>query len=329
MIWVDITNLPHVLFFEDFIKTHEVLVTTREFGLLTELLDSKGIEYIVAGRHGGKNLREKLIRSSERVAKLSQIISREDIDVAISKHSPELPRVAFGLGIPCIQIVDNEHAEHQNRLFLALCSKIVIPEALDYKKLLRQGAIVEQIERFRGLCESAHIKNFEPKGPRLEDYILVRPEPRLAAYFNKKTQTQEIDRVKDLGYKLVVMPRGREKYENAILLKDDSLDYDSLTLIYHAEAFLGGGGTMGREGALLGTPSISYYPQDLLGVDRFLIKEGLLHHTTKVSKIPRLVTELIEKKQKLRERAENLVRRLEDPFKSIEREINNLRAKSS
>ncbi len=60
MIWIDITNLPHVLFFRDFIKKNDCFVTTREFGGLTALLKMNGIEHTVIGRHGGKEPRSKI-----------------------------------------------------------------------------------------------------------------------------------------------------------------------------------------------------------------------------------------------------------------------------
>lgn len=322
MIWVDITNLPHVLFFENFIRTHRVFVTTRDFGILTEVLESKKIEYVVAGKHG-KSAKEKLVESSFRAAKLTKLVSKKRVTVGVSKHSVELPRVCFGLGIPCIQVVDNEYAEHQNRLTLPLCSKIITPRATDVNKLLAQGAEKKKIVRFNGVCELQHIKNYKPREQELENYVVVRPEPFFAAYFNSSEasaiRTQKIIRsLRGCGKEIVVIPRGNERYRGALTMRA----IDSLDLIYHADAFVGGGGTMNRESALLGTPAISYYPNSLLGVDRFLIKQKLMHHAANIEEILRLV-EKIDKRQ-LRKRAKNFVKKLEDPFKHIERELNNL-----
>jgi hypothetical protein len=326
MIWIDITNLPHVLFFKDFIRKHNALVTARQFGELTNLLDTHEIEYVAVGKHGGKKQKDKLVESSKRVMELADIISRHDIKVAISKHSVELPRVAYGLGIPTIQIVDNEHAEEQNRLVLPLCSRIVIPKVLDHKRLLNQGATLKQMKDFKGVCEVVHVKNFRPDKRvlnelGLENYVLIRPEPYMAAYFKSEGITKFlVDRIAELGLKAVVVPRGNETFENAKIIKG----VDTLSLIYYAKAFLGGGGTMNRESALLGTPVISFYPQDLLGVDRFLIKHKLLFHSIDVDEIIDMTTRLIEKKQELRDRAKKLVRKLENPFEVIEKEIHVL-----
>ncbi len=316
MIWVDITNLPHVLFFKDFISKHNALVTTRKLDGLTKLLEMHKINYISVGKHG-KNKKSKLVESSKRIKRLVEIISKHEIELAIAKHSVELPRVAFGLGIPCFQVVDNEYAEKQNRLFLSLCDKIIVPEALDEKKLIKQGADKEKIIKFNGICEYVHIKGFSPSKPLInEEYVLVRPEPFYASYFRSRRRTQElINEINQLGYKAVVMPRGNEKYKNVIHVKA----VDSLNLIYHAQAFAGGGGTMNREASLLGTPTISFYPQELLGVDKFLIKKGLLFHAHELEEISENILELVERKEELRKKAKKVMQNMQDPIEVIER----------
>lgn len=328
MIWVDITNLPHVLFFKEFIGGHETLVTSRDFGELNALLDSHGIEHISVGRHGGKSPESKLVESSKRVEKLTSTVSNK-ADVAISKQSVEMPRVAFGLGIPAIQFIDNEYAEKQNRIVLPLCSKIIVPEALDADRLTAQGAAKEQIVKVKCLFEATQIKNFEPdpdvpKAHGLEDYIVVRPEPYMASYFDSRGITEElIERLKS-EYQIVVLPRGDEKYGVKTLS-----NVDSLGLMYYAKAVLSGGGTMTREAALLGTPAISYFSQELLGVDRFLIEKGLLRHSTQIDEILELLEGAIDKKQELKEKASEVINDMEDPFDRLEDEINNLTGRSS
>lgn len=321
MIWVDITNLPHVLFFQDFIRARRPFVTAREHAILTELLRARGISYIAVGRHGGGDVKEKLIQSARRIRRLAELLP-EEVKVGVSKHSVELPRVAFGLGLPCVQVVDNEYAEHQNRLTLPLCSKIIAPRALRVRRLLEQGAEKERITRFKGLCELAHLRDFIPGRRQIEeDYILLRPEPSQAAYFKGEgDRTQElIDALVEAGYRVVALPRGGEAYRN--VLPPPSMD--ALSLIYHARVFVGGGGTMNRESALLGTPAISFYPQEPLGVDRFLMRRGLLVRA-EWEEVPSLVEELAVEKQQLRKKAERLRSRLEDPIKVLEKEVDAL-----
>ena len=288
-------------------------MTTRKFGGLTGLLDQNQIEHTAIGQHGGRDPKSKLIESSKRISELAELVSKHDIEFALAKHSVELPRVAFGLGIHNTFILDNEHAVQQNRLTLPLVSKLVTPAALDQVKIKSQGAEESRTITFNGVCEASHLKGFKPDrtvASDLGDYVVVRPEPMMAAYFQNRSETQGlIDKLNRLGYNVVVLPRSGEKYENAVHLEG----VDSLNLIYHAKAFFGGGGTMNREASIMGIPTVSFYSQELLGVDKFLIKQGLMHHTTSLDfDVKSLLAE-----KGLREKAKGVRKTFDDPFEKI------------
>jgi hypothetical protein len=322
MYWVDITNLPHVLFFEGFVKENDCLVTTRRFGMLEELLKERGVDATVLGGHGGRGPKEKLIQSARRLEKLAEFVNGQRMRAAIAKHSVELPRVAYGLGIPVFQFVDNEYAVHQNRLFLSLCAKVIVPGAVSKEMLLAQGANPLDLVGFDGVFESVQVRRFKPGGPpdglETNRYVVIRPGPLFAAYYDAEDITQEVIRhVADLGYRAVVLPRGEETYQGAEVLRTS----DGLNLMYHAAAVLGGGGTMNREAALLGTPTISFYQGEVLGVDRYLIDNGLLFHTRDAGGALKLMDRLMDKKEKLRERAAGLLDRMEDPFEVLRSEL--------
>ncbi len=52
---------------------------------------------------------------------------------------------------------------------------------------------------------------------------------------------------------------------------------DGLSLLAHADAVIGAGGTMNREAALLGTPTYTMFAGRLAAVDAELMRRGLLH----------------------------------------------------
>jgi hypothetical protein len=333
MIWIDITNLPHVPLFKETILREGAWVTTRRSRGLIPLLRLHGVPHRVVGRHGGRGREGKLLESTRRSFALARLLlpRAQEMEAAISKHSVELPRVAFGLGIPVLQFVDNEFAEHQNRLFLPLCHRVLVPRAVDHRRLREQGALPSRVRRFRGLCEVPHVRTYraarrDKTEPSSGGYVLVRPVPIGAAYFRGRNPTQElIDALREAGHRVLVFPRGGERYRgcrNVRTLRD-------LSLIARAKALVGGGGTMNREGALLGVPTLSFYSGDLLGVDRFLLREGLLFHTRDPEELLGLLPDLMEAREELRRRAHRLLGRLEDPAEVLAEELNSVRGRSS
>ena len=210
-IWIDISNAPHVRFFRDVIKYFEsegedVLVTARKFGDIHKLMDMYDIDFVSVGKHG-VTLEEKLKESAERVVNLADLISGENFDVALSKHSIELPRVAFGLGIPSLFVLDNEHATAANKLTLPLCSKIIVPSIIDEWKLLQYGANPNDIIKYNGTSELMHFNNFKFNENVFDDLgldlplqktILMRPEPSLASYLNTDCRKSVLSPVVDV-----------------------------------------------------------------------------------------------------------------------------------
>ncbi len=317
-IWVDLTNAPHFHLFKNFIKKYNPIVTARKQRTLINLLEEHDIDYIEVGVHE-KDKKKKLLASLERAKELVEIA--EECDIGIAKHSVELPRVCFGLGIKSIFIVDNEHAEHQNRLTLPLADKVVAPEFISKEKLAEQGA--RSVEYFFGLCEVEHVKNFRPNQDLLdkfnleaENYVVVRQPPVYASYFSSRDFSLElVNRLKE-HVKVVFIPRGDVKIfdENVVVVKFS----DTLSLTFFSKAFIGGGGTMNREACMLAKPTISFYPQELLGVDKFLVNAGILKWTTDIHEIIDFVLNLDEDYSKIiRKKLEKL--KLISPIDVVEK----------
>ena len=53
---------------------------------------------------------------------------------------------------------------------------------------------------------------------------------------------------------------------------------------------------MNREAAVLGVPTVSCYPENILGVDKYLIKKGRMIHTKSVDRIVNYVIDNIGKR---------------------------------
>jgi predicted glycosyltransferase len=311
-IWIDLTNAPHVRFFKNIIEYfqdqgEEVIITGRKFGDIHKLMDLFGFEFISIGKHG-VTLGQKLEESTLRAHELSKLIIKEKPDVAISKHSIELPRVTFGLNIPSVYVLDNEHALAANKLTLPLCNRIIMPQAIDMWTLLRVGADPNKIISYKGTSEIIHFKNFEYNENIFEDLsldlkkektILMRPEPSLASYLDadcrKSVLTPVVD-VLEQHANILVIPRFKEQeeifkdYNNVTIIKPP---VDTFSLMKKCDLMIGAGGTMNREAAIVGTPVISCYPGQTLSVDKFYIDQNLMFRSNDAEEIINMALRLM------------------------------------
>ena len=298
------TNAPHVRFFKDIIhyfqeEGEDLIITSREFGDIHSLMDMYNIDFIPVGKHG-VTLAEKLKENTQRLNDLVDIIKDEKIDIALSKHSIELPRISFGLKIPSLYILDNEHAEAANKLTLPLCDRIIAPKIMDIWKLLRYGADPNKIIRYSGTSEILHVKSFKYNENIFKDLdlnmempktIFMRPEPSLASYLDadcrKSVLSPVVDILKDYA-NILILPRFKEQtaifegIENVTILKPP---LDTSSIIKKCDLMIGAGGTMNRESAILKTPVISCYPGVPLSVDQFYINQGLMFRFNETEKI--------------------------------------------
>ena len=315
-VWIDFTNSPHVHYFSQLIKRFEregieYIITYRRFKNLESIvgLYNYNSHPILVGSHG-EELEEKLINSADRIIKLTKIVMKNKPQVAIAKHSVELPRVAFGLNIPSIFVVDNEYAEAQNRLTLPLVDEIISPQGTNKDLLRNQGG--RDFLTFDGTCEVAHINsrlnNVLPLDREIVEkmglsrdlpLIVMRPCPN-SSYCNGKRDIlpyiiKELRRIMDCN--IVVFPRSeKQKKVYSPLGVTIPEVVDSISLLYYADAMVGAGGTMNREAAVIGVPTVSCYPERILGVDNYLIERGRMVHLLSVREIVNYIEDNIGKR---------------------------------
>ena len=297
-IWIDISNAPHVRFFKDIIQYFQdegddLIITARQFGDIHKLMDMYGFDFISVGKHGVK-LHEKLKESTARVNNLVDIVAHEKVDIALSKHSIELPRISFGLGIPSLYVLDNEYAEAANKLTLPLCDRLIAPKIIDMWKLISYGADPNKLIRYNGTSEILHFKSFKYNENIFEDMglniasqktILMRPEPSLASYLDTDCRVSVLSPIvevlKDYA-NILLLPRFKEQaaifegIENVTILKPP---VDTSSIIKRCDLVIGAGGTMNREAAVLHTPVISCYPGVPLSVDQYYINQELMYRS--------------------------------------------------
>lgn len=290
-IWFELTNSPHINMFAAMIreleKEHKVIITCRPLANTIELLDLHGFKYDIVGQHYGGKLSAKLFGFPIRVWQLCQFIRGEKIDIAISQSSFHSPVVAKLCGVPSIYMNDNEHALGNIPAFIC-ATTIMVPEFLSSEKLKSQCANPKKIVHYPGVKEGIYLWELEtrlpPKISAARKKVYIRPEPWTAQYY-KGSQNFLDDLI--LGMKdqvdIILLPRGKDQgvhYQapefNGVHVVTSALDI--VDIVPHCDLFIGAGGTMTREMAVLGVPTISVYQDELLDVDRHLLEVGAFLH---------------------------------------------------
>ncbi len=295
-IWFDITNSPHINFFKEIItdlldRGHDVIITCRPLANTIDLLELYKIPYQIVGEHYGKSHVRKTLGFPIRIYQLYKYLYKKKIDLGISQSSFYSPITGFLLGIPTIYTNDNEHALG-NKISFLFAEKILIPEFIDTKKVVNFLVKKKKVTQYPGVKEGIYLwkkyKDFnrEPVG-QLKIYI--RPEPRTAQYYNGREYFMD-DIIKGLKdeFQISILPRDKEQSNhylqeefNGVIVCSKPLTLEKIA--NDCSLFIGAGGTMTRELAIIGIPTISVYQDKLLNVDKYLIGQGIMNYHPKVT----------------------------------------------
>lgn len=352
LIWLDLLTPKQVNFLGELGRKleaggHSVFRTTRKYREANELIKLKNLNVLSVGKYGGASLEGKLGASSDRIKKLSRIISRLKPDISIAFASPEAARTAFGLAIPHYTINDSPHSKFVARLTIPLSTKLFTPSIIPNKIWTRYGAKPKMIIKYNALDPIAWLRNFIPNPSVLSDLeldisipiIVFRVEEAFASYLLNYTSAKEsvtIPVIREIinnyqkPLQIVALPRYLEQiplfmsvFHNNIRIPRKIVDGPSL--VFFASIFVGAGGTMTAESALLGTPTISCFPRKPTIVEKYLIQKKLVSRETKPKKIAEKIFQILDDlentRNKQRRKARNVTSTMEDPTEIIIKEI--------
>jgi predicted glycosyltransferase len=297
-IWFDFANSPQVKFYAKIInelkKEHNVLLTCRPLANTTELLDMEGLEYHIIGKHYGLSKFKRIVGIFRRVFLLWIFLRKQNIDVGVSHSSFYQPIVSWLLGKRSIYINDNEHAAW-NPISIRLATVALFPEPLKQVIIDRNWKSKGEIILYPGIKEGVYLWDYQQKLSKSEKKrIYIRTEPWNADYY--KGDLNFIDEL-IIGlankYEVNILPRGENpikhysapKFQSVKLHKKSLEQYE---IFNNCDLFIGAGGSMTREAATVGIPTISIYQDTLLSVDKFLTDRNVMIHNTKPT------TELID-----------------------------------
>jgi len=320
-IWLDFCEPKSVIMlrplYEKLIKEHDVFITARDFDSTYYLLNKWGIDYSPVGKYGGATLLGKLKAYSERLSKLIKIISKKNPDFLFCITSPEAMRISFGLQIPNIMFNDEPRSIGPCKMTFPYVDKIIVPLCIPLEWYLEYGLREEKIIRFNGIDEVAWLSEFVPNPQILTDlnlkpeqYVICRTEPTEAGYLIDKLapyQTRLTEILPDLikqtkDFKYIILTRNNQQFQylnkffSNYKMKNRVSIYEGLdnltSVMYYAKMVMTGGGTMVRESALLGVPSIEFIPLITYPQEHFLINNGFPLKHEKETKI--IITEALK-----------------------------------
>jgi uncharacterized protein len=318
---------------------HEVLCTSRKYREAVELARIKKLDLTFVGSHGGADRYNKLRESARRTYELAEVVKQFGPDAAVTFSSPEGSRVAFGLGIRHIGFNDSPHAEAVAKLTIPLTSKLYCPWVIPHSAWSGYGIAKKNIVHYRALDPAAWLKHLNDDDDIQEvkqekKMILLRLEESKASYIADKkiSITRIIDSFVDKLWQsanILVLCRYEDqiaevesRYGNKVQVLRDVVE--GTALIKSTQLFVGAGGTMTAEAALLGKPTISIAPIQFY-VEKYLVRSGLVKRAINSRSLVRLGTKMISDEryiQMQKKRAARILGRMEDP---TERMISALR----
>lgn len=317
-------------------KNHKILCTSRNYSQVVDLAKLKHVNLLIVGKHGGSGRKDKLKASAKRIDRLTDIVSKFSPDLVISLCSPEASRVAFGLGIKHIVFSDSPHAEAVMRLALPFAQKLLIPWIIPKEEFVKYGISRNNIIQYKAIDAAAIVKNGSNIKPSVVNHnkktIVIRLEESSAAYIHEKTSISnsiiyEFSQERE-KYNIIVLTRYRsqienlrKKFGNKVKIMNKVVDGRSLLSI--TDLFIGSGGTMTAEAALMGIPTISYNAVPNY-IEKYLVRIGLVKRETSSRNILQVARKMLMQGTKNREKAQRILNSMEDPFSKLVSAIKTL-----
>ncbi len=349
-LWVEYLTPKQLMFYLPVVEEARrrgwsVLVTTRRYRESDFLAKKLMVEAHFVGRYGGGGLYEKLASSINRMKKLAPLVEKFKPDVALST-SPDAARVAFGLGVPHVLANDSPHSTAVARLTAPLSSKLVTPWVIPKEEWVRYGIAAESVIQYKALDPVMWLKHLSLqeglaiRGLRkFKHLVAVRIEEVQASYMMIDKPTIIEDSIVKLAEKardslIFVLPRYawqmrylKERFRGLRNVLVATRPVHGPSLLRKTTLFIGSGGTMTCEAALLGVPALSFYPKEPIRVEHFLIQFGLLKRV-RSEEMPEVATSALSDIDELRARQRELSERLwslmEDPLPKIMEVIESL-----
>ena len=342
-IWFDILTPKQFLFFEPFIKklerNHTLLCTSRNYKQVKDITNFGTTNLLFLGKHGGSEKFGKLAASLDRSKLLAKKINEFKPDLTISFCSPEASRVSFGLGVKHIAFNDSPYASAVMKLSLPFVDKLLIPWIYPKNDFQNYGIDKKNIIQYKAIDAAIIIKREitlkDSQDRKSKKTILIRPEETEASYVSKQSNVVSIIEkiIHDFpNSNKLVLTRYRNQSnslknkfsENVQII---SKVVDGKKLLLSSDVFVGSGGTMTAESALLGVPTISYNAVPN-GIENYLVTKNIVVRCMTPNSITKNIKKIFSYSKKSefirKKRIEKFVKSLDDPYPILLKAIKSI-----
>ncbi|MBI4257459.1 MAG: DUF354 domain-containing protein, partial [Thaumarchaeota archaeon] len=250
-----------------------------------------------------------------------------------------------------ISVNDSPHAESVARLTIPLSSRLLTPWIIPLRLWTRFGIDRDRIVRYRALDPAAWLKrpfqNTVGRPPFPLDWsrrnITIRLEEIAAAYMlgNKRPSAKDlVNRLAEQhpDYNVVVLCRYKEQVEEFaqdlprnVYVPTEPVD--GVSLLRSTDVFVGLGGTMTAEAALLGVPTVSaFMGTSKVLVLSYLARRNLVQSAKNIQEVLRAVKRCIRDnsfRSGVKIRARRLLDWMEDPVEKVVNVVEEVGAKKA
>jgi predicted glycosyltransferase len=305
-------------------KGYEVIVTAKRQTQTTEVLELLGIPYVCVGRYG-ETLRDKLVEEQRRTLEFVELFDRIGLPKVLWTHGDvSAVRTAFGLQIPVVYSNDTPHAIHVAKLVCPLVDWLIAPVCFG-KSWSKFGISKSKIVLYDGVEEIAWLnKPFEKKSEFIEklrekEHVILFRNVEYKASYYKDVRVDVWRLVEELSKlaTVVYLPRYEEERAKLKDLKDVLVPTKpvlTFQILPYVDLVVGSGGTICREAALTGIPTIAFHFWD--AVAKYMNRKNFpIMHLTDSRKIIRLVKKIFDNIEKYRINTVDKRNKLESPVR--------------
>lgn len=263
---LDINHPAHVHFFRHLIselqlKGWQVTVTASLKDIALDLLELYNIPYINLGTYGNTQV-QKALSVPVMALKMLNVVRKEKPDVMLAIGS-RITHAGFLSGVPSFVFTDTEHATEQIALFKPFATRIYTPDCFTSELGPKQV-------RYPSYHELAylHPKRFQADASVLERYGLKANERFFLLRFVSWNASHDIGQKGMSGSEKTALTNYLSQFGKVIISAECELPEElkpyQMTIPIHyihhllafASIYIGEGGTMASEAAVLGTPAI-------------------------------------------------------------------------